>query len=88
MEKNVIHINGGIITNVNVKVKNVMYVKKIMFGILLQVIVKIKKYLASIMDDLVITCDEIIESYDNETNINPLELTFDKVKNVLNASSY
>ena len=40
------------------------------------------------MDDLVITCDEIIESYDNETNINPLELTFDKVKNVLNASSY
>ena len=88
MEKNVIHINGGIITNVNVKVKNVMYVKKIMFGILLHVIVKIKKYLASIMDDLVITCDEIIESYDNETNINPLELTFDKVKNVLNASSY
>ena len=88
MEKNVIHINGGIITNVNVKVKNVMYVKKIMFGILLHVIVKIKKYLASTMDDLVITCDEIIESYDNETNINPLELTFDKVKNVLNASSY
>ena len=25
------------------------------------------KYLANIMDDLVITCDEIIESYDKET---------------------
>ena len=25
------------------------------------------KYLASIMDDSVITCDEIIESYDEET---------------------
>ena len=72
MEKNVIHIIGGIIINVNVKVKNVMYVKKIKFGILLHVIVKIKKYLASIMDDSVVTCDEIIESYDNETNINPL----------------
>ena len=26
------------------------------------------KYLASIMDDSAITCDEIIESYDEETN--------------------
>ena len=49
-----------------------MYVKKIKFGILLHVIVKIKKYLASIMDDSVVACDEIMESYDNETNINPL----------------
>ena len=28
MEKNVIQINGGITINVNVSVKNVMYVKK------------------------------------------------------------
>ena len=38
MEEIVIQINGGIMINVNVSVKNVMYVKKIMFGILLHVI--------------------------------------------------
>ena len=37
--KNVIQINGGIMINVDMNVKNVMYVKKIMFGILLYVIV-------------------------------------------------
>ena len=42
MEENVIQINGGIMINVDVSVKNVMYVKKIMFGILLHVIVKMK----------------------------------------------
>ena len=39
MEENVIQVNGRIMTNVNVSVKNVMYVKKIMFGVLLHVIV-------------------------------------------------
>ena len=34
MEENVTQINGGIMINVDVSVKNVMYVKKIMFGIL------------------------------------------------------
>ena len=43
MEENVIQINGGIMINVDVSVKNVMYVKKIMFGILLHVIVKVEK---------------------------------------------
>ena len=42
MEEIVIQINGGIMTNVDVSVKNLMYVKKIMFGILLHVIVKIE----------------------------------------------
>ena len=42
MEKNVIHINGRIMINVDVIVKNVMYVKKIMFGVLLHVIVKME----------------------------------------------
>ena len=42
MEENVTQINGGITINVDVSVKNVMYVKKIMFGILLYVTVKIK----------------------------------------------
>ena len=42
MEENVIQVNGGIMTNVDVSLKKVMYVKKIMFGILLHVIVKME----------------------------------------------
>ena len=55
MEENVIHINGGTTINVDVSVKNVMYVKKIVFGILLHVVVK--------MENSAIMCDEVIESY-------------------------
>ena len=40
MEKNVIGINDGITINVDVSVENIMYVKKIIFGILLHVVVK------------------------------------------------
>ena len=43
MGKNVIQINGGIMINVNMSVKNAMHVKKIMFGILKQVILKMGK---------------------------------------------
>ena len=46
-----------------------MYVKKILFGILLHVVVN-GKYLASIMDDAAIMWDELIESYDEEINFN------------------
>ena len=42
MEKNVIQINGGIMINVDVSLKNIIYVKKIMFGILLHVVVKME----------------------------------------------
>ena len=42
MEQNVIQINGGITLNVDEIVKKLMYVKKIMFGILLYVILKIQ----------------------------------------------
>ena len=42
MEENVIRISGGIMINVDVSVKKVMYVKKIMFEILLHVIVKME----------------------------------------------
>ena len=66
----VIQINGGITINVDVSVKSVTHVKKIIFGILPHLIVKMKKYLASIMDDSAIMCDEIIESYNEETNFN------------------
>ena len=42
MEENVIQVNNGIAKNVDVSVKNVMYVKKIIFGILLHVVVKME----------------------------------------------
>ena len=51
MEENVIQINGGLTKNVDVNAKNVMYVKKNMFGILLHVVVKHRKYFASVVDD-------------------------------------
>ena len=41
-----------------------------MFGILLHANMKMENLLASIMDDSAINCDEIIESYDEETNFN------------------
>ena len=40
MEENVIQSNGGIMINVNVSVKNIIYVKKIIFAILLHVVAK------------------------------------------------
>ena len=42
MEENAIYNNGGIMINVDVNVKNVMYVKKIMFRILLHVVMKME----------------------------------------------
>ena len=42
MEENKIQINGGIMINVDVTVKYVMYVKIIIFGILLHVVAKME----------------------------------------------
>ena len=42
MEENVIQINGGITINVDVSLKNIMYVKKIICGILLHEVVKME----------------------------------------------
>ena len=42
MEENVIQTKSGKIINVDASVKNVIYVKKIIFGILLHVVVKMK----------------------------------------------
>ena len=42
MKENVIQINGGIITNVDVSVNNIIYVKNIIFGILIHVFVKME----------------------------------------------
>ena len=43
MEENVIQINCGITINIDVSVKQVMHLKKIMFIVLLHVIVKMEK---------------------------------------------
>ena len=42
MEEIAIQIIGEIMLNVDVSVKNIMYVKNIMFGILLRVILKME----------------------------------------------
>ena len=42
IEKDVAQINGRMTKNVDMSVKNVMYVKKIIFEILLHVVVKIE----------------------------------------------
>ena len=42
MEEFVTQINGRIMVNVDLSVKNIMYVKKTMSGILLHVIVKME----------------------------------------------
>ena len=75
MEENVIQINGGITVNVDVSIKNVMSMEKVIFG-------KIEngKYLANIMYESVITCNEVIESFDQKaktvsTNFNEKRAT-------------
>ena len=40
--KNVIQINSGIMINVDVSVKNIIYLKKIMFGVLQHVFLKME----------------------------------------------
>ena len=56
MGENAIQTNGGIMISVDVNVKNAIFVKKIMFEILLHVI----------MDYSAVICDEVIESYDKK----------------------
>ena len=69
MEENVIQINVGITINVDVSVKNVMYVKNYYDYVWSRTTCSCEngKYLASIMDDSVIMCDEIIQSYNQGT---------------------
>ena len=70
MEKNVIQINGGITINVDVSVKKIMYVKKIVWNCA-TCISENGKYLASIMDDSMTTCDEVIKSHEEELKTIP-----------------
>ena len=56
--------------NDNVNKKNAMYVKKSYIWSSSTCSCKNRKQLASIMDDLSITRDEVIESQNEETNLN------------------
>ena len=67
MEQNVSQISGRTMINVDVSVKNI-YVKKIMFGILVHVVVKTENIMG---DDSIAICDEVIESYNEEVKITP-----------------
>ena len=75
MKQNVIQINGGIMINLDVSVKKIMYVKKIIFGILEKYICENGKYLAGIMDDSMIICDEVVKSCDEKINFNKKKVT-------------
>ena len=63
MVENVIQIKSGKTINngasVKIKKKNNISAKNIIFGLLLHVIAKNDKYLASTIDDSVIMCNEI-----------------------------
>ena len=59
--ENVVQIKIRITINVTASTENIIYGKRIIFGIVLHVVPKNVKQLASITDDSVITCDKIIE---------------------------
>ena len=63
LEENVMQINGGIMINVYVSVKKHHICEKDYICNPATRICKNGKYLASITDDSVNTCDEIIENY-------------------------
>ena len=42
MEQNVVQINGGVTINIDVTVTNIMYLKKIMFRILVYVVMRVE----------------------------------------------
>ena len=71
MEQNATQIKGGIILNVNMSVKNIIYKKKIMFGILVHVVVKTENIQQVLWMISTIACDEVIASYDDEIKAIP-----------------
>ena len=71
MEENIIQINGGIMIKIDANAKKSCMWKK-------GFIYRNWKYLASIMDNSAIICDEIIESYDDETKSIPTNFNEEK----------
>ena len=86
MEENVIPIKSGITINVDVSVKNSMFVKNIIFGTLLHVIAKIEDIYQVLWIDSAIMCNEIIESYDKETKT--LQTNFNEKKSIWKAQDF
>ena len=69
MVENTIQMKSGITINVDASVKiqkNIMRVNKIIFGILLQAVVKMANIQKSIIDNSVIT-EAVAKSHDEET---------------------
>ena len=60
MKENVIQITGWITIHVDVRAKNIIFLKKVIFGMLLDVVAK-SKYSASVMEDSMTTCGEVTE---------------------------
>ena len=79
MEKHVIQINGGITINVDVSVKKIDVCEKNYVWNPATCNRENEKYLASIMDDSKIMCDEVIESFDEETKTVPTNFDEKKV---------
>ena len=71
MEENVIHINGGTTINVDVSLEKHNICEKDYIWNPALCSCESRKYLASIIDDSVFTCDEIIESYGKDKKTIP-----------------
>ena len=69
MKENVIHTNGRITINADVSVKKRHVCEKDYIWNPARCSYENGKYLASIMDDSAITCDEVIESYDEKQKL-------------------
>ena len=70
MEQNVSQINGGILINVDVSVKNNIYEKEYVWNPSI-CICENGKYLISVMDESVIMSDKVIGPYDEEIKTIP-----------------
>ena len=80
MEQNFIPTTGRVTINVNVIVKNIIYVKKNIFGIQLYAFVKNGKYLASMVDNSAIICEEVIViDVDDKTKTIPINFNENKL---------
>ena len=76
MGKNIIQVNGGIIIiYVYSSAKKGHVCEKDYIWNAATCSCQNRKYLASIMDDSAIMCDEVIESYEEETNFNEKKAT-------------
>ena len=75
MKENVIQINGGITIDVDVSVKNVMYVKKNYIWNPATSSCENGNYLVIITDDSAITSADIMKPYNKETNFNGKKAT-------------